>query len=181
MGLPADCGTVTWKNPTRSGNVTYTVGPSVSDAGVLYYTVYRGDKSSTGTIKAVAETQNYNDMTFTINIKFTEKACVKLKTGSSVTLINNTLTYGQKLSTLQFNDSAVFVYSSDTSESPIEGTLAWKHPDSIPAAGTTSAVWVFTPRESGNYESLEGFVAITMEKASIEGAEITLGPSSGSF
>ncbi|MCR5650254.1 MAG: hypothetical protein K6F86_03645 [Lachnospiraceae bacterium] len=101
---------------------------------------------------------------------------MKLKTGSSVTLINNTLTYGQKLSTLEFNDSAVFVVVGDDSESPIKGTLAWKHPDSIPAAGTTSAVWVFTPEVSGNYESLEGFAAITVNKASIEGAVVTLGP-----
>jgi len=173
MGLPADCGPVIWKVSECSGSLNFTVQPSVSDNGVLSYTVGTGAAGSTGAIQIVAETQNYNDLTFNVNITLTDKIPVKPKDGSSVSLKNSTLTYGQKLSSLSFN-TAEFV-SDDEFESRVEGTLAWKEPDYIPAVSTTSAVWEFTPKDP-SYESCEGIAAITVNKASIEGAYVTLGP-----
>nr|MCR4764230.1 DUF6273 domain-containing protein [Lachnospiraceae bacterium] len=92
-GLPTDCGTVIWKTPTTSGSLEYTTAPAVSDAGVLSYIVQQsGTADQTGTVTVVAQTQNYNDVTFTIGVTLIDKIPVKLKTGSSVTLKNSTST-----------------------------------------------------------------------------------------
>ncbi len=160
-GLPEDFGTVSWNVPTTIG-LTFDPAPTVSDNGVLSYTVKAGEENSSGSITVVAETQNYNDVTFTVSITLIDQIPVKLKNGSSVTLKNNTLTYGQKLSVLQFN-SVQFV-SDDVTANAIAGTIAWKEPDSVPNAGTTSAAWVFTPTDS-QYAACEGTVAITVNKA----------------
>ncbi len=176
-GLPEDCGTVSWNTPTTTGSLSYAVEPTVTNTGELSYTVQNGTKGATGTVSITAQTQNYNDITFTVSITLVDRIPVKLKDGASVTLTNNILTYGQKLSELQFN-SAEFV-SDDEEGNPVAGTLAWKEPDTTPDAVTTSAVWVFTPNDS-SYASAEGTVEITVNKATpVVGAptatEITYG------
>ncbi len=169
-GLPADSGTVTWKTPTANG-LTFGPAPTVSDKGVLSYTVKAGEKNTNGTITVVAETQNYNDVTFTVNLKLVDKTPVKLKDGSSVSLKNSTLTYGQKLSALQFN-TAEFV-SDDTDQDIVEGTLTWKEPDTIQNAGTITAAWIFNPA-SEVYIPCEGTVTVNIDKAAINpGVSIT--------
>lgn len=89
---------------------------------------------------------------------------VKLKDGTAVTLANDTLIYGEPLSNLQFN-SAEFVDADNGNT--VTGTLAWKAEETVPAAGTATAVWVFTPddKNSKNYLPLEGTAAITVKKA----------------
>ncbi len=158
--LPEDCGNVSY-SVGSAGDISYSKAPSVTD-GILSYTVAPGDKGSTGTITVTAETDNYTDITITLNIMLADQTPVKLKDGSSVTLKNSTLTYGQKLSTLQFN-SAVFVSDEENSKI-VDGTLAWVEPDSVPDMGTTSASWRFTPSNS-EYSSIDGTVAITVNKA----------------
>ena len=158
--LPEDCGNVSY-SVGSAGDISYSKAPSVAD-GILSYTVAPGAKESTGTITVTVETDNYIDITITLNIMLADQIPVKLKDGSSVTLNNSTLTYGQKLSTLQFN-SAVFVSDEENSKT-VDGTLAWVEPDSVPDMGTTSASWRFTPSDS-EYASIDGTVAITVNKA----------------
>ncbi|MCR5790309.1 MAG: hypothetical protein K6G83_10530, partial [Lachnospiraceae bacterium] len=97
----------------------YDVAPSVTEAGVLSYTVKSGAVNSTGTITVVAETQNYNDVTFTVNLQLVDLIPVKPKT--AVTLRSSTLTYGQPLSTLTFNNT-VFV-TDDADETVVAADL----------------------------------------------------------
>ncbi len=163
-GLPEDCGTVTWNAPSTSGELTFTTAPAVSGSGVLSYTLASETVNSSGTIQIVAETQNYNDVTFTVSLKLVDQTPVKLKDGSSVSLIKNTLKYGQKLSDLQF-DTAEFV-SDDTDKDIVEGTLTWKEPDTIPNAGTIPAAWIFNPAGEV-YIPCEGTVTVNIEKAAI--------------
>ncbi len=85
---------------------------------------------------------------------------VSLKTGTEVTLKNNVLTYGEPLSNLVFNE-AEFV---DANGQTVTGILAWKEAAAALDAGTTSAVWIFTPAEE-KYAPLEGTAAITVNKA----------------
>ena len=158
--LPANCGKVTYGNPQTSGTVEYTVSPAVAD-GKLSYTVKLADSAgATGTITVQVTTDNYANFTITVDVKLIDQIPVSLKSGSSVTLQNSTLTYGQALSTLTFN-SAVFV---DDGGNVVTGTLAWKTPDEKPNAGTTSATWVFTPNDA-SYATVEDTVAITVNKA----------------
>ena len=159
--LPKNCGTVTYGAPQIDENLyTATGAPAVSE-GKLTYTVAKADThGATGTIQVTVTTDNYADYTITINVERIDKIPVSLKADSSVSLVSNTLTYGEALSTLTFN-SAVFV--GDDGE-VVEGTLAWKTPTATPDAGTTSAEWLFTP-DSIDYDSLEGNVAIEVKKA----------------
>lgn len=157
--LPKDCGTVDFGTPQTNGAVTYTVTPAVA-AGTLNYTVASGAVGATGTIKVTVSMQNYADLTITVNVELIDRIPVSLKEGSSVTLQNSVLTYGEPLSKLKFN-SAVFV---DENGNTVAGKLAWKEPNAAPNAGTTSAAWVFTP-DNEEYAALEGTAAITVNKA----------------
>ena len=159
-GLPEDCGNVVWGAPNTSGSLSWS-NFSVT-AGVLHYTVSGGTVNTEGIIGVTAETDNYKNITFTVKVKLVDKLPVKPKTDTSVTLKNSTLTYGQTLSALTFN-TAVFV-SDDAEEKTVAGTLAWKEPAAVPAAGTAGATWVFTPSDE-NYASCEGTAAITVNKA----------------
>lgn len=156
--LPTDCGTATYGVQT-SGNVQYACNALVSN-GILTYTVASGTVNSEGTITVTVTTENYKDIMITVNVKLIDQIPVSLKEGTEVTLKNSILTYGEALSKLVFN-TAEFVGSDGNI---VAGTLAWKDATATPNARTTSATWVFTP-DSEEYTSVEGTVAITVNKA----------------
>ena len=158
--LPSDCGAVTYGAPQTGGTVAYTVSPAVAD-GTLTYTVKQADSAgAAGTIKVTVTTENYADFAITVNAEMVDKIPVSLQNGSSVTLQNSILIYGEALSKLAFN-STVFV---DEDGNVVTGTLAWKTPDATPDAGTTSAEWLFTP-DAQAYATVDDSVAITVKKA----------------
>ena len=157
--LPAGCGKVTYGEPTASGDVTYSAPPVVS-GGKLSYTLNGGKVNEEGTISIPIETQNYEDITITVNVKLTDQIPVSLKDGIEVTLKNHVLTYGEPLSKLVFNGAEFVTADGKT----VAGTLAWKEAAATPNAGTVSAVWRFTPAED-KYASLVGTAAITVNKA----------------
>ena len=168
--LPANCGNVSYDTPQVNGALYTDDGqPTVSNNGELSYTVKAGSVGAAGTIKITVTTENYADFTITVYVELIDKIPVSLKNGSSVTLQNSTLTYGETLSTLTFN-SAVFV---DGNGNVVTGILAWKTPDATPNAGTTSATWVFTPNDEA-YAAVEGFVSIIVNKAT---PNVTVAPT----
>ena len=158
--LPKDCGTVTYGAPVVSGNVAYSAAPAVKE-GKLCYTQEIGNINDQGSIAVTVTTQNYADITITINIKLTDKVPVSLKKGTKVTLENNVLTYGEPLSELLFHKAEFIGDDGKT----VAGTLAWKKDTDTPNAGTAFAVWVFTPKDCDAYTMLEGEVEITVNKA----------------
>jgi len=91
-------------------------------------------------------------------------AIAVLRDGVFVSLTKNSVSYGEALSVLEFND-AVFV-DSDT-DTVLAGTLGWKDASIKPEMGTTSATWIFIP-DNGDYAAVEGTVAITVNKATPE-------------
>lgn len=157
--LPNDCGTAVYAMSEVSGNVAYSAEPAVND-GKLSYTTRTGNIGDEGTIAVTVATRNYTDIVVTVKVKLTDRMPVSLKADTKVTLRNNTLTYGETLSKLTFHD-AEFV---DSDGNTVKGTLAWKEPETMPVAGTGSAVWVFTP-ENQLYLPAEGTAAITVNKA----------------
>lgn len=157
--LPADCGSINYGMPATSGTVNYSVEPTISN-GVLTFTVNAGAVNNDGTIEVIATTDNYTNITITIKVKLTDQIPVSLKEGTQVSLKSSTLTYGEELSQLVFNN-AVFV-GSDGKE--VTGTLAWKNAALKPDVGSLSAIWVFVP-DSEEYASLEDVIAITVKKA----------------
>ncbi|MGN0414182.1 MAG: YDG domain-containing protein [Agathobacter sp.] len=162
--LPEKCGTAAYGTPEISGNLYTDNGqPQITD-GKLSYTVKAATSAgATGSIQVKVTTENHADYTITVNIEQSEKVPVYVKEGTSVTLQNDTLTFGEALSKLTFNH-AVF---TDNNGNEVTGTLAWKEPDKTPDVLTTTASWIFTPDEK-TYASLEGIVEIHVNKATPE-------------
>ena len=155
--LPEDCGTVNYASVTSNGELSFISEPKVTN-GILAYTLESGAADETGNIIVDVETQNYEDITITVNVTLIDK--IPVNVDGEVELNSNVLTYGETLSGLTFK-SVDFV---DNAGNEVAGTLAWKEPSATPNAGTTSATWVFTPNNA-EYASVEGTVAITVNKA----------------
>lgn len=163
--LPRDCGDVLYEIDSKCISGAYTSDPKVDldeNLSCLSYTVSMGNVGETGTIVVKAKTDNYEDITITVSWELIDQYPVVLKEGTSVTLIDNVLTYGEPLSKLKFHD-AVFVSENDPTQI-ITGTLAWTNPADTPNAGTTNAQWTFTPDDS-DYATVPGNVGITVNKA----------------
>ena len=159
--IPADCGTVAYGTPQTTGDL-YADGkaPAITD-GKLTYTVKQAEAfGATGTITVTVSSDNYADFVITVSLKLIDKIPVKLQSGSSVSLVSNTLTYGEAVSTLTFN-KAVFVDGDGTE---VAGTLDWTDKTMKPAVAVTSAAWKFTP-ENSDYATVEGNLTIKVEKA----------------
>ena len=139
----------------------------VDESGKLTFRVNAVDASKIGktaAIKVKAVMQNYEDAEYTLTVQMTDKKSVELQNGSSVAVEgNNTLTYGQKLSSLNLKKT-VFVEAG--TNTVVEGILVWSEPEKVPAVGTTQADWVFHPVQDSIYKEMTGTTAITVVKAS---------------
>lgn len=171
--LPKDHGGITAATATADRTLTYSSAPSVA-GGVLSYTI-KNSKAAGGTITVVVSTTNYKDITLHIPVTTKDIGILKLKDGSAVTLQNATLTEGEKLSALKFND-AVFV---DEEGNEVTGTLAFRTPDAAPAVGTAEVEWVFRPKDADSYAEARGTVTVTVKEKTTSGGNSSGGTSSG--
>lgn len=165
------------KLPADKGDAVYSLDVAdveeilreaeVDESGKLTFRVNAVDASKIGktaAIKVKAVLQNYEDAEYTLTVQMTDKKSVELQNGSSVAVEgNNTLTYGQKLSSLNLK-KAVFVEAG--TNTVVEGTLVWSEPEKVPVVGTTQADWVFHPVQDSIYKEMTGTTAITVVKAS---------------
>lgn len=159
--VPADAGNATYSVGATSGECEFVVAPTVDANGKLSYTVKAGAVGESAFFMATVNSDNYKSLVIKVNVALVDKTPVAEKSGSEVSLKNDTLTYGEALSKLEFNE-AVFV-AEGTGE-VVSGTLAWETPDYKPAVATTKATWVFTPYDD-QYMSVTGELAIVVEKA----------------
>ena len=171
--LPKDHGGITAATATEDGTLTYSSAPSVAN-GVLSYTIKSG-KAASGVINVTVSTANYTDITVRIPVTTKDIGILKLKDGSAVTLQNATLTDGEKLSALKFND-AVFV---DEEGNEVIGTLVFRTPDVAPAVGTAEVEWVFRPKDADSYAEARGTVTVTVKEKTTSGGNSSGGTSSG--
>ena len=165
------------KLPADKGDAVYSLDVAdveeilreaeVDESGKLTFRVNAVDASKIGktaTIKVKAVLQNYEDAEYTLTVQMTDKKSVELQNGSSVAVEgNNTLAYGQKLSSLNLK-KAVFVEAG--TNTVVEGTLVWSEPEKVPVVGTTQADWVFHPVQDSIYKEMTGTTAINVVKAS---------------
>lgn len=156
--VPADSGTVNYAVPQTEGDVTYSVAPAIEN-GILSYTVNAGEVDAQGTVKVTVSSDNYEDFDIILNVKLHDQTPVKVQDDMSVALLNDTLTYGETWSVLEFAQN-IF---TDEEGNVIEGSLEWKCPDEVPVAGTSYGTWVFTP-DDPEYATLEGTVSVTVNK-----------------
>lgn len=171
--LPKDHGAIETATATEDGVLTYSSAPSVA-GGVLSYTIKSGEAAS-GVINVTVSTTNYEDIKIRIPVQTKDIGILKLMDGSAVTLQNATLTEGEKLSVLKFND-AVFV---DEAGKEVPGTLAFRTPDAVPAVGTAEVEWVFRPKDADSYAEARGTVTVTVKEKTTSGGGSSGGTSSG--
>lgn len=170
--LPKDHGEITAATAAADGTLTYSSAPSVAN-GVLSYTIKSG-KAASGVINVTVSTANYTDIMIRIPVKTKDIGILKLKAGSAVTLQNATLTEGEKLSALKFND-AVFV---DEEGNEVTGTLVFRTPDVAPAVGTAEVEWVFQPDNGKTYMEIAGMVSVMVKAKETSGGGSSSGGSS---
>ncbi len=114
-------------------------------AGENWYWTDGDGNTCTGTKTGAENIELYKKYTY-----------ITIKSGDEVTLKNDTLAVGDKLSVLLFNDAAFVIKGTDTE---ISGTLKWKNPDLVPELTDTTADWIFVP-DDDSYPSVEGTVTI---------------------
>ena len=117
------------------------------------------EEKGIGTITVVVTTENYNDITLTLNVSSANK---KVPTGTP-TLSKTALTYGDKLSGITLSGSM------KDGEAEVTGTFTWKNPNEILTAGKHQAGWVFTPTNRADYIEVTGESEVTVAKATPTG------------
>ena len=158
--------------------VTYELGPvnlgSYYDSGAMIdgqtltlpiKAVESDSETKIGTITVTIHTQNFEDMTATIDVRSVNKI---IPTGGP-NLSGNTLTYGQALSAITLSGNM------KDGETPVPGKFEWSNPDNRPAVQENyAAAWIFTPDDNNKYAIVTGTALIQVLPAPITGAVIVL-------
>ena len=161
--LPKDCGGVTYGVAKTSDSKSILEGVSVSQDGRLSYTVKtNGAVGDEATITVPVSTANYNINTnqgILVVIKLIDQLPVQLK--GSISLKKAALTYGEALSSLQFNSAT---FADKVSGKTVPGKLSFDEPDKKPEAGYYNAAWTFTPTDDA-YAKCKGMITVSVKKA----------------
>ena len=161
--LPKDCGGVTYGVAKTSDSKSILEGVSVSQDGRLSYTVKtNGTVGDEATITVPVSTANYNINTnqgILVVIKLIDQLPVQLKGG--ISLKKAALTYGEALSSLQFNSAT---FADKVSGKTVPGKLSFDEPDKKPDAGDYNAAWTFTPTDDA-YAKCKGMITVSVKKA----------------
>ena len=159
--LPKDCGGVTYGVVKTSDSKSILEGVSVSQDGRLSYTVKTdGAVGDEATITVPVSTANYNtNQGILVVIKLIDQLPVQLKGG--ISLKKAALTYGEALSSLQFNSAT---FEDKVSGKTVPGKLSFDEPDKKPDAGDYNAAWTFTPTDDA-YAKCKGMITVSVKKA----------------
>ena len=159
--LPKDCGGVTYGVVKTSDSKSILEGVSVSQDGRLSYTVKTdGAVGDEATITVPVSTANYNtNQGILVVIKLIDQLPVQLKGG--ISLKKAALTYGEALSSLQFNSAT---FADKVSGKTVPGKLSFDEPDKKPDAGDYNAAWTFTPTDDA-YAKCKGMITVSVKKA----------------
>ena len=95
------------------------------------------------------------------NMAYRRYGHLEMAHGHEVRLLDDNIIYGQKLSTLSF-DEVSFVEKRTSTEVP--GRLKWKYPDYKPDVTDTTAEWVFVPDDNMR-DRVEGTISINVNRA----------------
>ena len=157
--LPKDCGEVRM-NPLRIENEDFFSIAPVLENGKISYTVKEGTAGNHAWIFPEIATNNYGSITPQIALHLVDQKPVE--PSEEVTLVSNTMTYGESLSSLHFNE--VTFVDAEEWNTEVSGTLAWSVPDDKPTAGEQTPQWKFTP-DHEEYAEYNGNVKIIVNKA----------------
>ena len=163
---PKDYGRCTYMTPELTiDNADYKGTATVSEDGVLTLDITDTGavNANIGTVKVKVGTDNYTDITLTVNLRATDKIVPQLEAGT-LTLSVNEITYGAKLGTITISGTM-----KDSSKD-VPGTFAWENPDAVLTAGThNDVVWKFTPNDTQTYEGITDTATVKVNKAAQNG------------
>ena len=127
-------------------------------------TVDKTTEAKIGNVTYTAKTQNYGNITLTVNVNATNKI---VPTGEP-TLSPKALTYGQALSAIKLSGTM------KDGDKTVSGTFAWMDGTVTPevGSGTYEAAWKFTPTDGDTYAEADGTVTITVNKAKPAGEPV---------
>lgn len=170
-GLP------TLEAPREYGKCEYTVDElilnndyegtaAVSSDGTeltLNITGAGSDLGNVGTIKVTAKTDNYEDITLTVNVRATDKIVPQLE--GEVTLSPAEITYGNALSGITITGKM-----TDGNNTSVLGKFEWQNPTDVLSVGTHNNVaWKFTPDDNQTYEPVTGGATVIVNRVAQSG------------
>lgn len=159
--LPEDCGRVEIEGVYDHHEKVVIDKADYDDAtGILPYQVLKNDMDASATVKLKVFVENYLTVDISLTVTWSPKLEVYVREGQKVALKNSVMTYGDSLSTLEF-EPVEFV---DADGNVLEGTLAWEDETKVPSHYDKTATWVFTPKDD-RYAVLTDFVRITVNQA----------------
>lgn len=156
--LPNDCSDVNFS--LSNSGAAVTTGAAIDANGILTFSIAGGNDGDKEEFFIDVIMQNYEDVTIKIVITLVDK--VK-PIGNPV--VTGSLIYGQKLSSLPIS-----IIMKDKSGNIVDGTITWKYHESIPVAGKSEQMWVFTPDNEEIYSRVHGTASIIVEKCVPSGA-----------
>ena len=159
--LPEDCGAVEIErvsNPHEKVVIDKTVYDDKT--GILPYRVLTNDVGASATVILTVCIENYWTTDISLTVTWSPELDVYVGEGQKIALKNSVMTYGDSLSTLEF-EPVEFV---DVDGNVLEGTLAWEDETKVPSHYDKKATWIFTP-EDKRYAVLTDFVRITVNQA----------------
>ena len=159
--LPEDCGRVEIEGVYDHHEKVVIDKAAYDDAtGILPYRVLKNDMDASATVKLKVFVENYLTVDISVTVTWSPKLDVYVGEGQKIALKNSVMTYGDSLSTLEF-EPVEFV---DADGNVLEGTLAWEDETKVPSHYDKTATWVFTPKDD-SYAVLTDFVRITVNQA----------------
>ena len=97
--------------------------------GILPYRVLKNDMDASATVKLKVFVENYLTVDISLTVTWSPKLDVYVGEGQKIALKNSVMTYGDSLSTLEF-EPVEFV---DADGNVLEGTLAWEDETKVPS------------------------------------------------
>ncbi len=166
---PREYGNLTYDDPKltitdSSYEGTATVRRSEYEYGKLALTINATGETEDyiGTITVKVQTDNYEDITLSFNIKATAKTVPQLD--GPLTIDPAEITYGKKLGDIKISGTM-----KDGTE-VVRGQFTWVTPDQVLPAGDQSVMWKFTPNFNVQYAEVTGYTTIKVHKIILTGA-----------
>ena len=158
--LPQDCGRIQITGVTSHDKVLIDKEYFDDTTGMLPYRILKNTADESAQIKIAVELENYTNSNIVFHVTWRSKMDVYVREGQKVALKNSVMTYGGRISALEF-EPVEFV---DAEGNTLKGTLAWEDETMVPDCSVKRATWKFTPADD-RYAVLTDFVKITVDQA----------------
>lgn len=165
---PGEYGSLTYEEPQLNIDSSYKgiaeVRSSEYEYGklALQFNKTGTTEGSIGTITVKVHSDNYQDITLTINILATAKIVPQLE--GTLELTPSEITYGEKLSNITISGTMT------ANSRKIAGTFAWQNLDDVLNAGSQQATWKFIPEDTQTYAETTDITTVKVNKAEQSGA-----------